>query len=453
MHGNAKMKLKLCAGCVAITLVLAGAAIAQTFQSAPIKFRRAFFDTADRGNIEWIVADGEITAETPKEFRRFLSVEKIQPGTPLEVYLHSPGGNLIGGIQLGEIIREFRLGTRVARTVANGPAFKNGAQPETDAPGVCYSACAFAFLAGKWRIAEDHSIGVHQSYFKEALTEPNAPKFTARDFSAEQLIEGLTIDYVVRMGVDPKFLTYAARTAPTNLYVFNSDEMSLFGITRNDLEYMDWNLEASGSGLVAVSKTRSGERTATLYCSQDKALRLSIDLPNPFIRDTSVDWFVKLWQTASLFGADIPLRNISARISPGRLVLQLLIPPSLRTSDNNWLPDGKTAAWYVQEIQGIRLPGSMSKYDPTSAEWETLTPEDKQFRLRVFEKGYKDSFRSLPTYAADGKPIVPRDLPRHLLGLQIWAGPGFGERGEILDHHIPGRNFLTYSKLISRNCI
>jgi hypothetical protein len=133
------MRLTVFPVCAAITIALAGAAIAQTFQSGPIKFRRAFLPTADRGNIEWIVADGEITAETPKEFRRFLSSEKIQPGAQLEVYLNSPGGNLIGGIQLGEIVREFKLGTRIARSIADRPPFKNGEQPEIDAPGRCYS--------------------------------------------------------------------------------------------------------------------------------------------------------------------------------------------------------------------------------------------------------------------------------------------------------------------------
>jgi hypothetical protein len=444
------MRFKVFLVSIAIITALVGPALTQTFQPGPMKFRRAFFDTADRGNIEWFVADGEITAETPKEFRRFLSSDGVKRGARLEVYLNSPGGNLIGAMQLGEIIREFGFGTRVAQTVRKGPAFRTGEQPETDAPGHCYSACAFAFLGGKWRIADGGSIGVHQSYFKEALTEPNAPRFTARDFSAQQLIEGLVLEYVVRMGVDPKFLTYASSTAPTDLYVFTPDEMNQFGITWNDLEYTDWMLAARGDGLVAISKTRNGENSATLFCRNDKALRLLIDSPNPFA-DVSIDRFIKLWRNASLFDADIPLQNISARISRGRLVLEVLLPPSLRTSDNNWLPDGKTAAWYVHEIQLIDHPGALS-YDPTSADWKTLTSEDKQDRRELFEREYKRVFGSLPTYAADGSPIVPSDLqiPRDLGGLSIWAGPG--SEG-LFDHDIPGKNFLAYSKLIGRNCI
>jgi hypothetical protein len=119
------MKLRAFHLTVVIVTALIGPAVAQSFQSGPMKFRRAFFDTADRGDIEWIVADGQITAETPKEFRRFLSLDdapgsslgsRVKHGARLEVYLNSPGGNLVGAIQLGEIIREYGLGTRVART-------------------------------------------------------------------------------------------------------------------------------------------------------------------------------------------------------------------------------------------------------------------------------------------------------------------------------------------------
>jgi hypothetical protein len=145
-----KMKFKSFILFIAIAIVmgLASPAETQPFQSGPSKFRRAFFATADRGNIEWIVADGEITADTPTDFRRFLLTDGIRRGDKLEVYLNSPGGNLVGDIQFGKAIREFGLGTRVARTVPDGPPFRDGEQPETDAPGYCYSACAFVLLGG-----------------------------------------------------------------------------------------------------------------------------------------------------------------------------------------------------------------------------------------------------------------------------------------------------------------
>jgi hypothetical protein len=418
-----------------------------------MKFRRAAFSTADRGNIEWLVADGEIPADTPKEFRQFISTEGGgSQGAKLEVYLNSPGRNLIGALQLGAAIREFGFGTRVARTVPDGAPLLGGGQSETGEPGHCYSACAFAFLGGKWRIADGGSLGVHQTYFKEAITEPNTPKFTARDFSAEQLIEGLVIEYVVKMGVDPRFLTYAASTVPTDLYVFTADEMDRFGVTWNDLEYTDWILDPRVDGLVAVSKTRNGDSSATLFCRKGQSLRLAIDGPSPFVADTNVDWIVKQWRHAKLFEADIPLKNIVARLNRNRLILEVNLPPALRTSENNWLPDGKTAAWYIHDIQLMGKGVGTPLYDPASVEWKTLAPAGQKWRRELFEVEYKRLFGSAPTYAADGSPIVPPglDIPRHLGGLSIWAGPGLEG---AFDHDIPGKNFLAYSKLVARNCI
>jgi hypothetical protein len=112
---------------------------------------------------------------------------------------------------------------------------------ETDGARNCYSACSFAFLGGKWRIAADQSIGVHQHYTDEALNNAQAKAFTAVDISAEQIIAGILADYIVRMGVDARFLTRASMAGPTEIYKFSSDEMTKFAITWNDLEYSDWS--------------------------------------------------------------------------------------------------------------------------------------------------------------------------------------------------------------------
>ena len=228
--------------------------------------------------------------------------------------------------------------------------------------------------------------------------------------------------------------------------------MSRLGITWKDLSYFDWTLEARGDGLVALSKTQNGERTATLFCRKGQGLRLSVESPNPFGTDVSAEWITKRLRNAALFGAEVPLQNVSASLSRSRLIIEVILPSSIKTSSNNWLPDGKTAAWYVREFQGLNSDGGALKYDPTSSEWMSLSQDDKQFRRELFERTYKEYFGSLPTYGADGNPVVPSDLqiPRDLGGLSMWAGPGFGE---IYDNHIPGKNFLIYSKLASRNCI
>jgi hypothetical protein len=95
-YGDATMRLSALLISIAISAALTGSAVSQTFQfqSGPIKFRRACFSTADRGDICWIVADGEITADTPKQFRQFLLANKIQYGAGLEVYLNLVAGEI-----------------------------------------------------------------------------------------------------------------------------------------------------------------------------------------------------------------------------------------------------------------------------------------------------------------------------------------------------------------------
>src|SRR5262245_14107534 len=83
--------------------------------AAPMTFRLA----SDGGPTPhmWIVADGDITSDTPDRFREFLLAGNIRRGGRLEVFLNSNGGNLFGGVALGELIRDYGFGTRVASSV------------------------------------------------------------------------------------------------------------------------------------------------------------------------------------------------------------------------------------------------------------------------------------------------------------------------------------------------
>jgi hypothetical protein len=433
---GATMRFKALSLAIVIAAMVMIPAKAQTFQSGPMAFRLAS-DGGTGGN-EWIVADGQIVSETPKVFRQFLGLKKIEQGARYEVYLNSPGGNLFGGVALGEIIREFGFGTRIAQSVPLNA--QSGGYPfETDGPGGCYSACAFSFLGGKWRIASERSLGVHQHFIETTLSQPNAKKFTAADFSDVQMVQGLLAEYVVRMGVDARFLVRAATTVPSEIYTFTSDEMKQFAITWDDLEYSAWRLEPYKDGLISVSKTRNDENLATLVCRKDRALRLVIKSPL-HASDADLDAILKSASTVSLFGVSIPPQNITGRIDRRSLVLELQLPPSLRTSDDNWLPDGKTPIWYVRLIQ------KQTHYEPTSNSWQTLSAQEQQSRRQMFELAYKAWFGVAPRYGARYQPIAPDFIP------DSGGLAALGTMREYYDHKIPGKDFLSHSRLVGRNC-
>lgn len=276
----------------------------------PMSFRLAEPETADGATPGWIVADGDITADSANNFRGFLKDKQL--GERSVVLLNSPGGSLFGGVALGEAIRELGLGTRIGRSVPDA-ARQGGFVFETESPGVCLSACAFAFLGGKWRTAADRTLGVHQHYSEIAMQEPTAKQFTAGDLSAQQIISGLLAEYVVRMGVDARFLTRASMTEPRSIYLFTTKEMEQFGITLNDLAFSPWSFDPYKFGLIAVSKTINSDYIATLFCRKDTTLRLSVI--RPFY---GTDKDLKDAINASgvfLFGTEIPSSNIKGTMS------------------------------------------------------------------------------------------------------------------------------------------
>jgi hypothetical protein len=97
-----------------------------------------------------IFLDGSITDKTAAQLDRYLSSNNV-PGESVLV-LNSPGGSLIGGMELGRVIRKYRLTVYVGRQLKQGPT-KIG-------PGACYSACTLAF----WEVnfvtsVQDHTLG------------------------------------------------------------------------------------------------------------------------------------------------------------------------------------------------------------------------------------------------------------------------------------------------------
>ena len=76
------------------------------------------------GDCVWTVAEGRITADTPADFIAYWGPEETE-GSPL-VVLHSPGGNLLAGLELGRLLRERGTRTRVARTAWDGETDPSG---------------------------------------------------------------------------------------------------------------------------------------------------------------------------------------------------------------------------------------------------------------------------------------------------------------------------------------
>lgn len=147
-----------------------------------------------------LLAFGTITPGTAKIFEDALLAreEKIT-----ELILHSPGGSVNDALEIGKLIRESELNTKV---VANG---------------YCASSCPLVFAAGVERAAHESSwIGVHQVY-----TPSSTFGSIQQGMDQAQRISALCQQALVDFGVDPALWIKAMETPKDQLYVLTAEEL------------------------------------------------------------------------------------------------------------------------------------------------------------------------------------------------------------------------------------
>jgi len=182
----------------------------------PAKDRMTFLTYSAGAANGWVVGNGPIAAETPRDFEAF-----VHRGQDLKnISLNSPGGNLVSGLRLGELFRQHGYST----SIGGGPYAPSGQMSISadhggeignmaEVPLRCLSACAYAFLGGVTRsYGEDEKYGLHQFFDEKAVSAPTVKAFDATDLSLQQVISGLVVDYVVRMGVDARVVAEASQT-------------------------------------------------------------------------------------------------------------------------------------------------------------------------------------------------------------------------------------------------
>lgn len=147
--------------------------------------------------IVWIQATGTITEDTPTEFERFLKTDDARLAK--KIYFHSPGGNLLAGLKLGELIRKAGYNTGIGRSLHLDGAIMDIFDYEES---FCASACAYAFLGGVTRsYGEKHRYGLHRFGGSDKLNSDGA-----------QIVTSLIAAYIERMGANQAVLQLASIT-------------------------------------------------------------------------------------------------------------------------------------------------------------------------------------------------------------------------------------------------
>ncbi len=159
-----------------------------------------------------IVASGEIELNSDDVFYEFVRTKVMPQRVASTVVISSPGGNLVGSLKLGHLMRELGFSLLVGRV--SGEALVTAR---------CFSACAYALAGGRRRIVPPGSeVGVHRAWTKVeddpsgSLTRQYPPGHHAPILSR----------YLRAMGVSDRLVALADSTSSDDIRILTRAELT-----------------------------------------------------------------------------------------------------------------------------------------------------------------------------------------------------------------------------------
>ncbi len=217
-----------------------------------------------------VVADGDISQETPALFEEFVS-ENVLLERDTTVVLNSPGGSLWGGLELGRAIRSNSFNTHIATRQLNaGEAY-------TPEAGACASSCAYAFLGGVRRSKEIQSqYGLHQL----SVDSDSEVSLSQAVRSTQQVIAEVS-KYVEDMGASSNIVTLATQTSADSIDWISDASLSELGVINSSglVQQQPWEQLASDSWAVKTVLPDGSRNWLWLTCADRKGyLRFKLTL-------------------------------------------------------------------------------------------------------------------------------------------------------------------------------
>lgn len=127
---------------------------------------------ADSTCPDWISAEGQIMADTPRKLQKIL---KQVGNRKLPIVVSSPGGDVKAAMEMARIIRKLKLSIAVGRTRSRACPYAEPICPAAFAKdgsitgqpfsygAICFSACPLFFTGGVQRVSSPFALlGVHQ---------------------------------------------------------------------------------------------------------------------------------------------------------------------------------------------------------------------------------------------------------------------------------------------------
>lgn len=215
----------------------------------------------------YIFLSGVIDANSPK---RLANVLKDERNHFADVYINSPGGNLLAGMELGRQLRQS------GATVNIGIG---GVKPRKDLkempfidvkPGICFSACSLTFLGGVYRfISEGSKFGVHR-FYSNSGPSPD-------DLALGQMLSATISSYIRDMGVSGDLFNYMVTAGPEEMFVIPKNELKKLNVVNNGRQLATWSIEAveGGQYLRGEQITLYGRGKMVFLCTEKSVGMLS----------------------------------------------------------------------------------------------------------------------------------------------------------------------------------
>ncbi len=209
------------------------------------------FEIASGSNAWKLYLDGVI--ESGADERVSKAIEHTPDNALIYVYLNSPGGDFLTGIKLGRLLRSKNTFSNIG---------KRNTKTDSHDPGVCYSACAMAFLGGTYRFnyGNKSKYGVHRTW--------RDGKSTDEDLDIGQIISAAVSTYIREMGVDGALLDLIVRAGKDELYYLSETEQRALRVTNEGRLPAEWSFQLNNGlhYLRGAQITMYGQSKFILLC-------------------------------------------------------------------------------------------------------------------------------------------------------------------------------------------
>ena len=207
-----------------------------------------------------ILAQGIIQRDSGEHLAQFLANPRLHknalPPVPTVVF-DSPGGNIVGAMSIGRVIRRNRMDTEIGTSYSR-VMHENRFEEQTyiESPQ-CASACVLEFVGGISRsVQPEAKIGVHQFA---------APTGNVGD-GATQVTMVVLASYLDEMGVERLVLDRASTVPPKSMHWLSQFEARLYNLDNTAPAKLPWRISAlpQGDAILEVVQTISAGRTVFL---------------------------------------------------------------------------------------------------------------------------------------------------------------------------------------------